>query len=286
MSPLNVVITENRIPAAPGRPIGVTTCAANVFVTSRNGFVYEIDPRTSKPFPIFLGAQLGDVAHVGGLATVLRGPPRASVTVIDANSGTPGTPIALPGRQAAPASITVYGVDVWIANPSLHRLERVESPYTGVARRSFVLPPLSTDNGAGYAGIAAGEGAIWVAGNGANRTLWKVDPASGLVSTISLPFAPGAVAAGARGVWLVDRHGNAIVRVDPATGRLGRRIRVGHDPVAIAAGADTVWVANRLDGTISRIDVARGVVRSVSIGGRPVGLTFGLGALWVIREQA
>lgn len=271
----------------PGRPAAVTTCAASVFVSSHNGYVYEIDPKTAKPFAIFVGGRPGDIAHIGGLATVLRGPPRNTVTVIDSSSGTASTPFALPGSPAASASIAVYGVDVWIANPNVHSLERVGSPYTGVARQSISLPSLSTvKQGLGYSGLAAGEGALWVAGNDVDRTLWRVDPASSRVTSIQLPFAPSAIAAGSGGVWLVDQRDNSIVRLDPATHRLGRRIPVGHEPSAVTVGAGFVWVANALDGSVSRIDPRDGNVTTVNVGGRPIALAVGLGAVWVLRQTA
>ena len=269
----------------PGRPVAVTTCAASVFVSSRNGYVYEIDPKTAKPFAIFVGGRPGDIAHIGGLATVLRGPPNNTVTVIDSGSGTASTPFALPGSPTASASIAVYGVDVWIANPNLHSLERIGSPYTGVARQSIPLPPLSAvKQGLGYSGLAAGEGALWVVGNDVNRTLWRVDPTSGRVTAIPLPFAPSAIAAGSGGVWLVDQSDNSVVRLDPATNRLGRRFPVGHEPSAVTVGAGFVWVANVLDGTVSRIDPRRGTVTNAQIGGKPIAIAVGLGAVWVLRQ--
>jgi class 3 adenylate cyclase/DNA-binding beta-propeller fold protein YncE len=269
----------------PGRPAAVTTCAASVFVASLNGYVFEIDPRTSKPYPIFIGGTPGDISHVGGLATVVRGPPKNSVTVIDAGTGSKSAPFALPGAPSASATVATYGGDVWIANPNAHELERVGSPYTGIAE-SIPLPALTTGTrgASGYAGIAGGEGALWVAGNDANHTLWRVDPATRHVTAIPLSFAPRGVAAGYGGVWLVDRRGNAVVRVDPATNRLGRRISVGRGPSAVTVGADFVWVANELSGTVSRIDPRRDIVKSTNVGAKPIALAVGLGAVWVVRR--
>ena len=256
-------------------------------MSSRNGYVYEIDPKTAKPFAIFVGGRPGDIAHIGGLAMLLWGPPKNTVTVIDSGSGTASTPFALPGSPAASASIAVYGVDVWIANPNVHSLERVSSPYTGVARQSIPLPPLSTiKQGFGYSGLAAGEGALWVAGNDVDRTLWRVDPISDRVTAISLPFAPSAIAVGSGGVWLVDQRDNSVVRLDPATNRLGHKFRVGHEPTAVTVGAGFVWVANALDGTVSRIDPRNATVTNTKIGGKPIALAVGLGAVWVLRQTA
>jgi YVTN family beta-propeller protein len=269
----------------PGRPAAVTTCAASVFVASLNGYVFEIDPRTSKPYAIFIGGTPGDISRVGGLATVVRGPPKNSVTVIDAGTSTASAPFALPGAPSASAKVATYGGDVWIANPNAHELERVGSPYTGIAE-SISLPVFATSKRGplGYAGIAAGEGALWVAGNDVDRTLWRVDPATRKVTAVALPFPPRSVAVGYNGVWLVDRRNNSVVRVDPATNRLGQRILVGRGPTAVTVGARFVWVANELSGSVSRIDPRRRVVKNIKVGANPIALAVGLGAVWVVRR--
>ena len=47
-------------------------------------------------------------------------------------------------------------------------------------------------------------------------------------------------------------------------------------------GAGAVWVANGLDGTLSRIEPSAGrVVQTIRVGGRPVDLASGDGAIWV-----
>jgi YVTN family beta-propeller protein len=257
-----------------------------VFVASLNGYVYELDPRTSKPYAISIGGIPGDISHIGGQAIVIRGPPKNAVTVIDAATGSPSAPFALPGGRSASATVATYGADVWIANPNGHVLERIGSPYTGIAE-SISLPVLAKGKRGliGYAGIAAGEGALWVAGNDANHTLWRIDPATRKVTSIPLPFAPRSIAVGINGVWLVNRRGNSLVRLDPATNQLGQRIRVGRGPNAVTVGAGYVWVTNELSGTVSRIDPRREVVKStIKVGSNPIALAVGLGAVWVVRR--
>jgi class 3 adenylate cyclase/DNA-binding beta-propeller fold protein YncE len=270
----------------PGQPVAVTTCAASVFVSSRDGYVYEIDPKTEKPFGIFVGGRPGDIAHIGGLATVLRGTSaKNTVTVIDSGSGTHTTPFALPGSPASSARIAVYGVDVYVANPNARKLERIGSPYTGVAHETIPLPPLSSARqGLGYSGLAAGDGALWIAGNDIDRTLWRVDLASRRVTSVPLGFAPRAIAFGPGGVWLVDQRGNSVYRVNPKSNKLGRRIAVGHEPSAVTAGAGFIWVTNALDGTVSRINPLDGTVTNAKIGGKPIAIAVGLGAVWVLRQ--
>jgi class 3 adenylate cyclase len=272
----------------PGRPAALATCLSAVFVLSHNGYVYEIDPLALKPYPIFVGGRPGEVASIGELATVLTGSGRNTVTVVDSETGNKSTPVALPGSSASIASIAVLGTTVYLANPNTQRLEHIGSPYTGVARTSIPLPPLpSAKQSRGYSGMAAGNGTLWIAGNDVDRKLWRVDLRSRRVTPIALPFAPRAIAYGAGKVWLVDQAHNSVFRLDPKTNKIGPRIRVGLEPTAIAfgpAGYGFVWVANALDGTVSRIDPRHGRVMPVKIGGRPIAITVGLGAVWVLRQ--
>jgi len=47
-------------------------------------------------------------------------------------------------------------------------------------------------------------------------------------------------------------------------------------------GQGAVWVANAADGTVSRIDPVTGkVVKTIKVGGRPVGVATGDGYVWV-----
>jgi YVTN family beta-propeller protein len=259
-----------------GVPTAVVVCAGSVWVTSLNGTVSEIDPRSSTVDRIRVQGAPWDVADVGNLAAVVTRPPRNTVAMIDAQFGRISNVVSLPGPPRLAARATAYGPTVWIANPNAHALERLEAPYTHLAG-STALP------GSGrYSSVAAGAGAIWVAGG---RTLWRVDPATHrLASMIDLGFAPADVAAGAGSVWVVDERGGAVVRVDPTSAHVVARIRVGRSPRAVAFGSGAVWVANEADGTVSRIDPARNAVaRTIAVGAHPVDLAAGLGAVWVVR---
>jgi YVTN family beta-propeller protein len=244
-------------------------------VTTRTGTVFEIEPKTLAPHRVNVQGTPTDVANVGDLAAVVSGPPER-VTMIDAEFGQISNVVEVPAGGAS-ATAVAFGRDVWIANPSARRLERLDPPYTAVAAR--VPLPGSPRL------VARGEGAVWAVGG---RTLWRVDPSGRRpVASIRLPFAPRAIDAGSGGVWLVDATRGAVVRVDPASGRPVKSVAVGHAPNALAVGADAVWVANRTDGTVSRIDPSRNtVVGKIRVGGEPVDLVAGLGAVWVVRQTA
>ena len=255
------------------RPTAVTVCGGSVWVTSRGGTVFQIDPKSLTPHEVRVRGTPSDVADVGDLAAVVSGPPE-QVTMVDAQFGQISGVVEVPGART-PATAVAFGRDVWVANPSGRRLDLLGPPYTAITA-SVRLP------GAPRL-VAAGEGAVWAVGG---RTLWRVDPrALRHVTSIRLPFAPRAIAAGRGGVWLADGSGDAVVRVDPPSGRPTQRIEVGHAPTAIAVGADAVWVANRADGTVSRIDPRRNAVdKTIPVGAEPVDLVAGLGAVWVVRR--
>jgi YVTN family beta-propeller protein len=259
--------------AVGARPTAVTVCGGAVWVTTRAGSVFEIDPKSLTRHKVRVRGTPSDVANVGDLAAVVSGPPE-QVAMVDAQFGQISGIVEVPGARV-PATAVAFGRDVWVVNPSGYRLELLDPPYTAISA-SVPLPAVPRL-------VAAGEGAIWAVGG---RTLWRVDAhARRLMASIRLPFAPRAIDAGRGGVWLADRSGDAVVRIDPASGRPTQRIKVGDAPTAIAVGADAVWIANRADGTVSRIDPQRNAVeKTIRVGAEPIDLVAGLGAVWVVRR--
>src|SRR5581483_10890532 len=87
-----------------------------------------------------------------------------------------------------------------------------------------------------FGGVAVGDGAVWVIGDGYGRELWRVDSSTRrVVATVRLPFVPGRVAAGEGAVWVTSLLGDQVVRVDPASNRLVATIAVGRGVDGIAA---------------------------------------------------
>jgi hypothetical protein len=259
--------------AVGARPTAVTVCGGSVWVTTRAGAVFEIEPRSLSVHRVRVRGTPSDVANVGDLAAVVSGPPER-VTMVDAQFGQISNVVELADARA-PATAVAFGRDVWVANPGGRRLELLVPPYTATAG-TVPLP------GAPRL-VASGEGAVWAVGG---RTLWRVDPGAGRrVASIRLPFAPRAIDAGEGGVWLADPSNDTVVRIDPASGRPTDSVDVGHAPSAIAVGADAVWVASGADGTVSRIDPRRNAVdETIRVGAEPIDLVAGLGAVWVVRR--
>lgn len=259
--------------AVGARPTAVTVCGGSIWVTTRSGTVFQIEPKSLTSHEVRVRGTPSDVANVGDLAAVVSGPPE-QVTMVDAQFGQISGVVEVPGARV-PATAVAFGRDVWVANPNGRRLHVLGPPYTAIAA-SVALP------GAPRL-VAAGEGAVWAVGG---HTLWRIDArALRVVASIRLQFAPVAIDVGNGGVWLADRSGDAVVRIDPPSGRPTQRIEVGDAPTAIAVGADAVWVSNRADGTVSRIDPRRNAVtKTIPIGAELVDLVAGLGAVWVVRR--
>jgi YVTN family beta-propeller protein len=62
-------------------------------------------------------------------------------------------------------------------------------------------------------------------------------------TTVTLGGSPAGVAVGEGSVWIADAGTRAVVRVDPATNRVVARIEVGAQPRGIALGDGSVWVS-------------------------------------------
>jgi YVTN family beta-propeller protein len=269
--------------------VGVATCLAFVFVPTLNGTVYEINPQTSKPYPIRVDGTPGAITNVGALAAVVTRPPTNSVSIIDAADAKLTNSFPLPGTPSALAALTYWRRVIWIANPNKHELERVGSPYTGISTdKSIGLPVRGPQTGTAsrYEGVAGGAGSLWVSGNASNHTVWRVNPATRRVTPIPLAFAPGALTVGPGGVWVVDRQDNTVVAIDPATNRPGQKIAVGRGPIAVAASDQFVWVANKISGTITRIDPKHGTKRKITVGTNPIDVVYGLGSVWVAKRAS
>jgi tRNA A-37 threonylcarbamoyl transferase component Bud32/streptogramin lyase len=254
-----------------GRPTAVTVCAGNVWVTTADGAVSQVDPKTLTVHRVPVNGRPSDVADAGNLAAVVSGPP-AHVTVIDGEFGRISGTITLPDG-GLPATAVAFGPTIWVANPRRGSVDLLTPPYTAVSGTVPMPGPPKL--------LAAGERALWAVGG---RDLWKIVGRE-IRAEVRLPVAPVAIAAGNGAVWLVDGRTPRLLRLDPATGRVTKTIRVGRSPVAVAVGPHTVWTVNRADGTVSKVDSARNAVTStVRVGSSPVDVVAGLGSTWVVRR--
>jgi DNA-binding SARP family transcriptional activator len=75
---------------------------------------------------------------------------------------------------------------------------------------------------------------------------------------------------------------NSVAVVSAKSGRVVDDVSIGGRPVAIASGAGAVWVANADDQTIVRIDPrTKKIVKTIGLGVDVSDLAFGFGSVWV-----
>jgi YVTN family beta-propeller protein len=125
---------------------------------------------------------------------------------------------------------------VWVTSEATGTVSHLDP------RSGTIVDAVSVGNGP--VGIAAGEGAVWVA-NRQDDTVSRIDPTTSAVSTTVADVGrnPTAIAAGLGAIWVTNPGDGTIGRIDPATGRLDERVSVGSSPNAIALAGGKAWTA-------------------------------------------
>jgi YVTN family beta-propeller protein len=178
-----------------------------------------------------------------------------------------------------PSGIAFGAGAVWVANGLAGDVSRISAKTNEVVQKIAV--------GNSPAAVAFGEGAVWVANADDRTLSKLNPANGHVDEPISVDVPARGIAVGAGSVWLSDPVGNAVVRLDPRTKAVTGRVGVGSGPTAVAYGFGAAWVANNLDGTVSRIDAERAVVVDiVPVGIAPNGITVAGDAVWVTDEVA
>jgi len=239
-----------------------------------------------------------------------------SVGVLDPESGeVTGTVV---GLEESPGSVASSGDAVWVTNPDVGTVTRIdpdeqevrdsitvgENP-TGIAvgfdavwvvnsgeRSVSRISPQTNEVvgeaievGNGPADIAAGEGAVWVT-NRFDGTISRIDPETNeVVKEIRVGLDPRGIVVGFGSVWVALTGSNQVVRIDPTTNDVTQPIGVGNAPGSLAVSPDAVWVANTLDDTVSEVNPeTNSVVGTFGVGDGPSGVAVVQGTLWVANE--
>ena len=192
-------------------------------------------------------------------------------------------------RRAAAAIVLVAGLATIAAlvlrDPSAPRSIVVAAHSLVVVDPETVSVVDAVPIGGTAAGIAVGEGSVWV-GNAEDKTLLRIDPETRAVrARIPLDVVPTAVAVGAGTVWVLSEATRTVARVDVATDTVvatiavrGRRSDLKSLPPQIVVGGGSVWVDH--GGAVSRIDPATDSAATVRESGASL-IAYGDDALWL-----
>ena len=264
------------------RPAGIVFGSGSLWVANLDDQnVSRMDPKTLqtlRAIPV-RGPPTGIATSAAGVWVVESDTtPTANLTSsvfvdrIDPEFDTPGDRVRIGNViPSGPGVVAAQGNSVWIA-PSTGLLTRLNPTTEKVADQR--------DPNASPAGIAIGDGAVWLTDTEADNVV-RVDP-TGLLTPIAVGSGPTGITVGAGGVWVVDSLDDAVVRIDPGSRSMTARIPVGPSPAGIAFGAGSVWVANSGDGTVTRINPNTNRVQAtIAVGGSPQALTVADGSVWV-----
>jgi streptogramin lyase/tRNA A-37 threonylcarbamoyl transferase component Bud32 len=275
------------IPVGDG-PAAVGAGSGRVWVASyRDGTLWQVDPGTGAVTRIAsIGRPYALTLHDGKTYVAALGPAQFEGNISQFDAVTGGH---TGGVVKFTCSLTGGDYGIWVAGcPDVQQL-KIDGGDVGLGA-SVEIPRAERLSAGNFrealSGMAEGEGAIWVVGDGADQRLWRIDPQRHrITATIPLGFPPGAVAVGEGAVWVTDQLGDRLARIDPATNRVAAVIPVGRGARSVAVGAGSVWVANAIDHTLTRVDPATNrVVQTIKVAASPQAVAVGDGSVWAVGD--
>ena len=174
------------------------------------------------------------------------------------------------------------GQDLWVVSSDTP-LQRIDTAdHTPIDQDTAVGDPVD---------VTVGHGKVWLLG--ASGRIEKLDQNTGLSEgfiPLDAPVSPSAsdLITDATGLWVSDGDSGSIFRVDIQSGVVtGEAPFTGRSAELAAAPGGRVWVlvANASDaGSVKLITSATGAAEEgeIELGGNPVDLRFGAGALWIV----
>lgn len=260
-------VTEKFTVANSPHLLAVTTVAA-WFVEKGEDSLYRFDtqikeeqsialPAGTQPSGLALGGASIWVIGAAGKLVRVSTEKRTITSTLDlpAANTTATTDI----RQVAAGSGGVWVTSVFGESP----LTRVDSAGTKIV----AAIPL----GDGANGVAAGEGAVFVAGR-TDASVFRVDPGSNKVThsiklNIFLPAQPGNIGVGHGRVWVLDVNGKKIRALDPKTLAEKPALELTSAPRSFTVNSDAVWVVTTSPSRVLRVDANARVAAEVPIEG-------------------
>ena len=249
--------------------------------------VWRLDPAVGTPVKVEAVGYVHDLAAVDGKVYVARDGEKlleGFVVPYDALNGTraDGVSILACSLTASPS------LGLWAAGcPNVQQL-RIEP--NRITKGPLVIIPYLQPTTAGnqrqcLCAMTTGAGSVWVAGDAADRRVFRIAPGGTLTAVVPLPVAPRGIAFAGGSVWVSAPLDDVVLRIDPATNRVVDRVAVGRAPAGLAAGAGGLWVALYVDRRVVRIDPRRGrVVETVDVDGYPTEIAIAGDRLWVTSD--
>jgi YVTN family beta-propeller protein len=220
---------------------------------------------------------------------------------------------------ALPTGLAVFADALWVATPLANRVLRLDESTDEVTARLPAPNPLF---------VAPGRGVLWVVGknfslvdpatgrrrviadlhlrgyrpnsdsdnasliaigrtlfiDGAGTLMIRVDQATGGLRKSEFSGSPDTsrMVAADGSLWVTSAPQDQLLQIDPATADVVRKITVGDRPTGVTAGAGSLWVANSGEGTVTRINPTDGrILATIHVGGTPYDMTFAHGLAWV-----
>jgi YVTN family beta-propeller protein len=140
---------------------------------------------------------------------------------------------AFPSDAAGPTALVFASAALWVATESAEVQQY--SPDTW----DLGQPVKETGVCGSPSGMAAGQGAIWVACR-SDDFVWRISAGA---RPIEVGDGPTAVAFGAGAVWVANTSDGTVSRIDPETYDVVETIEVGNAPAGIAVSGGSVWVS-------------------------------------------
>ena len=264
-------------------PRGIGVSPGGVWIANpRTGTVTWLNPRTRKVIQtIGLGAEAIDIATGAGGVWIVTGNDDTLIHLDARTSGLQET-IRLPKADvSSPAwSVAFGGGAVWASSGGL--VAKIDPASGSVVFKNNCCP--------GAFDVAFGFGALWVADFGTHVGVVSGSTGS-TTDLLDIGLYTDSVITGYGFAWVTvtDNRGQhaALVKIDPVTRRTLQIIPVdppeqSHSvPLGLAAGEGSIWVADGQVGDVLRVDPASGSIRRIHVGGKPWGMAFGAGRLWV-----
>jgi len=178
---------------------------------------------------------------------------------------------------------TIDSGTIWLTDGGHARLYGIDGN-TGAQIHDFTLYD-NADEDSRSAGVAVGDGSVWVALNDAQQVL-RVDPASGAIKARIDVRDAYNTAFGNGALWVTGN--GRISRVDPATNEVtfSTLLHQFHTLPFMTFSSDAVWTADEADGKVYKVDRAGNIVATYDTGAGARPLQYMSGNVWVANQDA